>query len=104
MKILKFIAWWWSSLGTVNQWGIGISSTLITSVIGAFLFGPKFLLAVLSVAILFMLCIMIYAIYRLVEQKWDEYNQYINEEQQRVVDKLRGDNNTPRFKAFIKKH
>jgi len=90
MKILKFIGWWWTSLGTVNQWGIGISSTLVTSLIGAFLFGPKFLLAILSLALMFLFCIMIYAIYRLVEQKWSEYNQYLDSEQQEVVDRLRG--------------
>lgn len=90
MKVLKFIAWWWTSLGTVNQWGIGATSTPVSSLIGALIFGPKFLLAVLGIAVSFLVCILIYAIYRSVEQKWNEYNEHLEEEQQQIVDRLRG--------------
>ena len=33
---------------------------------------------------------LVYAIYKLIRVKWDEYNEHLEKEQQRVVDKLRG--------------
>jgi hypothetical protein len=90
VKVFRFIAWWWGNLESGARALVVTLSLLVSLLLSLFTFGLQgllfFLLTLVSIAFFTLLFIAVKAI----KAQWDIYNHHLEQEQQRVVDRLRG--------------
>lgn len=90
MKAIKFIAWLWGRIDSTVKVAMSVVSMLLVLLISVLNFGAAGFLVFLGV---FLSCVVLYLSYlfgMFLKRQWAEYNRHLDNEQQEVVNRLRG--------------
>lgn len=90
-KVLKFLSWWWNRRSTDERIATVLLSLVTLFLPAGFIFGVKGVLAVLLLILAVVVSLLLFGIYCLVRQQWDKFNRHVEEEEQKVISRLRGD-------------
>lgn len=90
MEIFRFVKWWFRQLDDQELSLLFVGTVILLFVPLMIIFGVKGLLFGLAAIFSVLLLSLVYAVIMAIKQKWYEYKEHKEQEAQKIVDRLKG--------------